>query len=122
MSRTAEPKPVTTTATIEITCPHWCTKTPQRHADDLWNEGGVVLHTTAEVSIGDEGGITQGPLEDPTPVEPVEISMTTTTTPDGQPQGDPVVYFNDHELTIKQAEEIAAALLEVVRLARGTQA
>ncbi|RYB90829.1 hypothetical protein EUA06_11170 [Nocardioides glacieisoli] len=104
--------------TLEITCPHWCNSDPQRHADDLWNQGGCVIHTLEEIRIGDADGFDQGAFEDPREAEPIEVGLSALTTPSNKPQASPVIFINGTEVTVAQAELLAGALLEVVALTK----
>ncbi|RYB90993.1 hypothetical protein EUA93_18840 [Nocardioides oleivorans] len=107
----------TTTTTVSITCPHWCRIEPQAHADDLWNQGGVLVHHMPEIRINDAGGFEQAG-SDTLPAAEFSIGMTSLSTPGGRLQGSSVIYLDGHEVTVDQAEQIAAALLEVIALAK----
>jgi hypothetical protein len=104
-------------ATLNITCPEWCNFDAQGHADELWNQGGLIVHTVEDIRIVDTDGFTM-PGEDPTPAETIEIGLSVSTTPDNKPQGSPVVFIDGRQVTIAQAELMAAALRDVIAFAR----
>lgn len=108
----------TSEARVAITCPHWCKGDPQEHADDLWNFDGCVIHYAEDTTLWDAEGFAQGPFEPRHRADEIVVGLSAMTTPDGRPQADPMVYLDGKEVTLRQAEEIAAALLEVVALAR----
>lgn len=103
---------------LDITCPHWCTATAQEHVDDLCDQGGTVVHHLSEIYIDDDEGFAQAHTDDRLPAESFTVGLATVTRPSGIHLATPTLYLAGHEVTVKQAEEIAAAILEVVALAK----
>lgn len=105
----------TATATIDITCPSWCTTDDvQEHADELWQAGGCVIHNHAGYVVADEQGHTPAPLTNAVVAKPVHVTGGIETTPDGLPQATPMVNLDGVEMTPQQALAVAAGLAMVV--------
>ncbi len=121
----------TTTVPITITCPDWCELTAERHAADLWDNGGECFHHMPALVVEDPTGI-GAPLEAPQICPPVELRLVTTATPDGREVQPPIVYIDKAggpmairagEHSVDQALALADALRDMVqqyRAAGGT--
>ncbi len=103
----------TTTVPITIVCPDWCIVPAEVHAADLWNTGGCCDHRSAERSIKDPTGY-QEPLSEPRLYQDVRVQLTALTTPDGRPQASPVLYINDCEHSLEQAEAVFDAARDLI--------
>lgn len=92
----------TSTPTVTITCPDWCTEDPQEHADGLADWEGRVGHSSDWVG---------------------DFRITSWTNPDGMPwpdEGDPKVgiFSGDRWYTAEEVEALANALLELAATLR----
>lgn len=94
--------------TVTIVCPSWCEETAQHHADELWAAGGNCLHVLSR-AVHDTTGH-QEALKAPRMGRPVAVMLSTEQAPDGAETASPVVIIDGRELTLQQAEDLAAAL------------
>ncbi len=98
---------------ISITCPAWCTVSPEHHAENLWNMGGVCIHHSAEVVVEDPTGHREG-MEEPRFHQPMTVALTTETNPEGREVASPAVRVDGHECTVEQALKLADTIRRVV--------
>lgn len=106
---------------IDITCPTWCVETAEHHAENLWNLAGCCDHRATKVAIDDPTGYSE-PLQEPRLLPPVDLWLSLLTTPDGRPQATPILFIDDVEHSLEQAEAVANAILELVSACRDSLA
>jgi hypothetical protein len=88
--------------------------TAEYHAAELFNSGGECFHHV-EVVVSDPTGI-QRPLTEPRMCSPIELSLTTTTAPDGHEVEAPHFHLDaDGEHSLDQMVALADAIREMVQ-------
>jgi hypothetical protein len=103
----------TTTVALDLTCPDWCTVPAEEHASELWDLGGTCIHWSDRTNVADPTGH-RSPLQAPQPHEPLEVSLTTCTSPDGREVESPMMHLDGNELSIAQAVAVAERLQSLV--------
>lgn len=98
---------------ITITCPEWCTETPEHHASELWNLGGTCIHAAEGYAVEDLTGYREA-LEEPRYGRPVAVWFSTETDPDGRETTSPVFFIDGRELTVSQALAVAETIETLV--------
>ncbi|MDP9822787.1 DUF6907 domain-containing protein [Nocardioides massiliensis] len=84
----------TTTVSLDLTCPDWCTISAEDHVSALWDTEANLIHHSADQPVG-----------------AFDVSWTTVTRPDGRPSEAPTVFLDGQDITPAQARELAAALI-----------
>lgn len=104
---------ITTAVRIEITCPNWCSISPEEHVANLWEMEGCCVHHSSIVSVKDTEGYSE-PMRETIYRAPIELSCTSTTRPDGREQASRVFFLDDRELSIQQARDLAETMLRML--------
>ena len=91
-------------------CPDWCTISPEQHASEHWNTGGVCLHQSADVEIVDPTGFQEALDDAPRPWRPAVVRFSPQTRPDnGRETATPVFFLHDEEFSLEQLVCLADA-------------
>ncbi len=109
----------TATVPLTITCPEWCTRTPEEHVGELWDYGGNCIHHSATMFALDTVGYRE-PMQEPRFHSPIEVLMTAQSRPEGQESASPVVHLEGRELSPAQALALADVLRETVETYRAS--
>lgn len=107
-------------AIVEITCPTWCEVSASDHAARLWANEGRCVHEVS-MAVPDPVGKRDsgGPLRF---CVPIELTLRMTTSPAGREVESADVMINGQESNIGQQESLASAIIDLVRLYRGSAA
>lgn len=107
----------TTTVPFVITCPNWCVRPAPEHAADLWEMGGNCIHYSADLSVADPDGY-QEALTEPKFNDPVDVSISTQTDPNGRETASAIVHIDGREYSEAQALALAEAIRTQVQMRR----
>lgn len=104
----------TTTVPIQITCPDWCSISPEEHAAELWNCGGVCDHRSTPRVTDDTAGSLSEPCAERRFNSALEVLMIASTAPDGRPQSTPTLEIDGGDATFQQGVEFAVSIWQQV--------
>jgi hypothetical protein len=109
----------TGSAVIEISCPAWCEVSADQHASRMWENEGRCVHRAA-VGVRDPAGKRAWDLAAPSYHAPFELVLLMTTNPRGREVESVDLLINGHDMSVEQAELVAATIAGLVATYRAT--